>query len=538
MFEKYKQHIKLAKAIQNGNNHTTEENYAVSDLINEEIKVNLEYLKNTFNNSNDIIFREFELGLSIKARAFLCFIEGISNIDNISQFILQPLFIDIGRVEDVDGCLPDNLLIFIKEKVLSISKVKETKLLKDVTEAILSGDAVLFIDGYGWALIIEAKKWEGRNISEPSTEVTIRGPHEGFTETIRTNTSLLRRKIKNSNLIFESLNLGKQTNTIVNIVYIKGIANDKIVEEVRKRLNKIDNDSIIESGYIEQFIEDNPFSPFATIGNSERVDKVAAKILEGRVAILCDGTPYVLTVPFLFIEAIQVPEDYYSRPFATSYIRLIRFGAFLITLFLPAFYVALQTFHIEMIPTVLLITSASSREGIPFPTIVETLLMTTMFELLRESGIRLPKQIGQAVSIVGALIIGQAAVEAGIISAPMVIVSAVTGICSFLVVPMLDAIILSRLILILLAGSLGLYGLVIGFIFLLAHMCSLRSFGAPYLAPFAPTRLNGLKDTLLRFPMWLLKTRPKSITWKDSKRQGDLQMPTKPPLKNKRGDNN
>ena len=211
------------------------------------------------------------------------------------------------------------------------------------------------------------KNWNKRSIEQPETEINIRGSHEGFVELVSINVSLLRRIIKNRNLVFEAFNIGKQTHTKIYIAYINGITNPQIIEEVKNRLNHIYIDSILESGYVEELIEDNPLSPFATIGNSEKPDKVAAKLLEGRVAILCDGSPTVLTVPYLFIEAFQSAEDYYSRAFLSSIMRLIRMLAYLITLILPAFYIAITTFHQEMIPTVLIITFASSREGVPFP---------------------------------------------------------------------------------------------------------------------------------------------------------------------------
>jgi spore germination protein KA len=386
--------------------------------------------------------------------------------------------------------------------------------------------------------VIGMRGWAERNIDEPDTEAVVRGSREGFTETLRTNTALIRRRIKNPNLVFESFKIGKQTHTDICIAYIDDIANKKVIEEVKNRLNRIDTDCILESGYIEQFIEDNPFSPFSTIGNSERPDTVAAKLLEGRVAIFCDGTPFVLTVPYLFIETIQISEDYYSRPYLSSLMRWIRLLAFFITLTTPALYVALETFHQEMIPTVLLITAAAAREGIPFPSFIETMLIGIIFELLRESGIRMPRPIGQAVSIVGALVIGEAAVQAGIIGAPMVIIAAVTGIASFIVPAALDALVFFRLFLVLLSAAFGLYGIVVGLIIMLAHVCSLRSFGTPYLAPFAPTIWKDLKDTLIRVPLWLMKSRPKSIAWKKNlKRQKLSLMPNKPD-KNKEGEDN
>lgn len=271
--------------------------------------------------------------------------------------------------------------------------------------------------------------------------------------------------------------------------------------ELKKRLDQIDSDVILESGYIEQYISSHhPLTPFHTVGNSEKPDKVAAKILEGRIAILCNGTPFVLTIPYVFIENFQLSEDYYLKPFLGTFERIIRYTAFLITLLLPALYIALETYHQEMLPPILLITMASAREGIPFPAFTETLIMITSFEILRESGLRMPRQVGQAVSIVGALVIGESAVSAGLIGAPMVIVTALTGITSFIVPSLINSIIFFRYLLIIASGTFGLYGITIILIIMLAYMCSLDSFGTPYLSPFAPVKWKDLKDALIVVP--------------------------------------
>lgn len=537
MFSKIIKYIKFLSHIkaEQKSAHKKEKYTEIKHIIHEKIEPNLTTLKSIFGKSDDSIFREFKIGIKKQTKAFVCFIDGLGDKKLIDEYVIKPLMVDI-HIKDPDERLFNcDLFTRIKEYILSAVEIRETKSFDNVLGAVLSGDTVLFIDGFNTVLIISTKGGQTRNVEEPNTEVAVRGPREGFTETLRVNTALLRRKIKNPNLVFESFKLGKQTNTEISIAYIDGIANKKIIDEVKNRLNRIDTDSILESGYIEQFIEDNPLSPFSTVGNSERPDKVAAKLLEGRVAILCNGTPFVLTVPHLFIETIQVNEDYYSRPYLSSFVRILRLLAFFITLLMPALYVALETFHQEMIPTVLLVTAAASREGIPFPSFVETLIMLIIFELLRESGVRLPRQVGQAVSIVGALVIGEAAVQAGIISAPMVIIGALTGITSFIVPALLDSVIFFRFFLLFLSAAFGLYGIALGLIIMIAHMCSLRSLGAPYLAPIAPTIWKDLKDSFIRVPIWLMKSRPKSIIWGYSKRQDFSLMPNKPD--NDRGGN-
>lgn len=322
---------------------------------------------------------------------------------------------------------------------------------------------------------------------------------------------MLRKKIKSNNLVFEDYTVGKQTNTTISIAYINGIVNEDVLNEVRKRINSIDTDAILESGYIEQYIEDNKASMLPTIGNTQKPDVAAGKILEGRVAIFCDGSPHVLTVPKLFLENIQTSEDYYIRPHFASFLRTIRMFSLFLAIVLPGFYVALQTFHQEMIPTVLLVSMAEAREGVPFPAAIEAFLMIIMLELIKESGVRLPRAVGSAVSIVGALVLGQAAVQAGIVSAPMVIVIAVTAIAEFTVPPLTELLILYRLIILFLGAFAGLYGVTCGLVALIVQGLSLNSFGVSYGYPISPIDKTGLKDFVIRFPLWSFIFRPKAI---------------------------
>ncbi|SHJ71637.1 spore germination protein [Propionispora hippei] len=488
-------------------------------VISSNLEANLTYLKRAIGKSSDMIFREFKIGDPSQTKAFICFIDGLADKEKVDDHVIKALMIDARDTGNTNQALPQDTYTLVKESILSVSELTESQFFNKTLDSILSGSVVLFINGYDTAFILGLRGWSTRNISEPNTENAIRGPREGFTETLRVNTSMLRRKIKNPNLVLETKKLGRQTRTDVCIAYISGIANENILKEVKTRLDRIATDAILESGYIEQYIEDNPFSPFSTIGNSEKPDIVAAKLLEGRIALLCDGTPCVLTVPHLFVETFQSAEDYYSRPYLSTVVLWLRLIAFLITLTAPALYVALETFHQEMIPTVLLITAAAAREGIPFPAFLEALIIGTIFEILRESGVRMPRPIGQAISIVGALVVGEAAVRAGIISAPMVIIAALTAITGFILTPLLDAIVLFRFTLLGLAAIFGLYGVTLGILFILGHLCSLRSFGSPYLAPFAPTIKAELKDSLVRVPLWMMRSRPKSITWKRSRRQ-------------------
>ncbi|MGO4887551.1 spore germination protein [Anaerobacillus sp. MEB173] len=491
--------------------------------IEKDLVKNSDHLKGVLGKSADMKFREIELYFGTPINVFICFLDGLVNEDYMNLHIIKPLM-------EPNFAIPNNIgsedfLAIVQKRILSTSSINKETSMNNVIESILSGQTVIFIDGHDSALLVSTQGFESRNVEEPDTESNVRGAREGFNEVLKVNTSLIRRKINNPNLIFESMKIGKQTKTNIRIGYIAGIANPKIVDEVKQRIQRIDTDTILESGYIEQYIEDHPYSIFPTIANSEKPDKVAAKILEGRVAIFCDGSPFVLTVPHLFVETLQVPEDYYSRPYLASLMRFFRILSLFLTVGTPALFVAVATYHHEMVPSLLLTTMAAAEEKVPFPVFIEALLMSIVFELLREAGVRMPRPVGSAISIVGALVIGEAAVQAGLVSAPMVIVVALTAITGFVVTALNDAVVLSRFFLLFLAATLGFYGILMGSLIIVGHMCSLRSFGTPYLAPVAPIILNGFKDSFVRMPLWTLNTRPQSVVWKKSTRQGHTNKP-------------
>jgi spore germination protein KA len=481
--------------------------HPVSDPVPASVAEVQKILQDAFHNSSDLVFREI---YSANGRLLLVYLDGLSDRALMNADILKPLMQEAR--EFPEGKHPAGPMVsWLKESIIHYSNVSEVHDLAKSIDEILSGDAMLFIDGADTALSVKSRKWEKREIQEPPNEAVVSGPREGFIETLATNTALLRRIIKNTNLVFEKTQLGRQTKTDVCICYIHGIANDKLIESVRERISQISVDAILESGYIEEFIEAAPFSIFPTIGRSEKPDVVASKILEGRVAILCAGTPIVLTVPYLFIESIQSPEDYYARYVYSITMRPLRMVAAFITSMLPAYYVALVCFHQDVIPFKLLMTMMGSRDGIPFSSLVEALIMIVTFEIIREAGVRMPRPIGQAVSIVGALVIGDAAVNAGLVSTPMVIVIALTAITSFIVTPISGAMLLVRLGAVIAASTMGILGIVLFSVAVFAHMCSLKSFGVPYMSPFAPTSGMDLKDTFIRFPIWAMLTRPESL---------------------------
>ncbi|WP_110955517.1 spore germination protein [Anaerosinus massiliensis] len=493
-----------------------------TSTIAKDLSVNLLAIKDIFKDCSDIIIREFKAGTKQELDVFVVMIDGLVETRLVNENLIKALLLSRLPIHK------SNALPVIETSILPVTSIKKTNYLNEAVDAVLSGDTMLFIDGSEVAIIASIRGWESRNVEEPDTEAVVRGPRQGFIETLRNNTALLRRYIKTPNLKTESIDIGTQTKTEICVMYIKGIANEKIVQEVKRRLSRIEIDSILESGYIEAFIEDAPYSPFPTVGNSEKPDVVSGKLLEGRIAILVDGTPFVLTVPYLFVEAFQSSEDYYLRPYYTNFIRPMRWLAFYISTFLPALYVAITTFHQEILPPPLLLSIAAAQEGTPFPSVIEAILMQIIYEILKEAGVRLPRPIGQAISIVGALVIGEAAVSAGLIGAPMVVIVALTAIASFVVPSLGDVNVLARLGLLILSGFAGLYGVIMGFVFALIHQCSLRSFGVPYMSPIAPFNLSGMKDVFIRVPWWTMISRPNSLDGENLQRQKHDQIPHPP----------
>lgn len=470
--------------------------------IKGKLSENLDNLKTVMGSSHDLKIHSFRLGPDNSLSGALVFIDGLVDSYILTEAILRPLM----NWHTEDHRLPTGkkLLDAVRQEVLCSGDVKLVQTLPELVSGCLSGNTILLLDGCTAGLDINTKGWEKRSIAEPQSETVVRGPREGFTEDLRTNTALIRRKIRNGKLRVDHIIVGQKTRTDVCLMYLSGVADPGVVETVKYRISRLDVDSILESGYIEEYIEDAPFSPFATIGYSEKPDVVASRILEGRVAIVTDGTPFVLTAPMLFVESFQTAEDYYARPLYASIIRLLRFIAYLIAVFAPAIYIALTAFHQELLPTTLLFTIAKAREGTPFPAFVEALIMMFAFEILREAGIRLPRPIGQAISIVGALVMGDAAVAAGLVGAPMVITVAITAVAGFLVPNQNDSISILRVLMLMLAAVVGWYGVSMGFLALLVHLATLNSFGVPYFDGFS--RINNLQDSVVRMPLWSMVT--------------------------------
>lgn len=396
---------------------------------------------------------------------------------------------------------------------------------QELLNGILNGQVVVLVEYSSKGFLASISGGAKRAVEEPTSQTVLRGPKEGFTEDIATNIALLRRKIKSIDLHIDSRDIGDYTQTKVSVAYIKGIADPEVVKEISKRLDSIKTDSILESGYIEEYIQDGVWSRFPTMFNTERPDAVAGSLLEGLVAIFIDGTPFVLLAPVTFFHFIASSEDYYQRYDLATFLRFIRVASFFVALLLPSLFIATTTFHQEMLPTTLLVTIAAQRENTPLPALLEALAMELIFEVIREAGIRMPRAIGPAISIVGALVLGQAAVQAGLVSAAMVIVVSFTAISNFALpaINMAGAIRLLRFALMLLAGSFGLYGVLAGIIPMMVRLVALESFGVPYMTPLAPFNKNNKKDMLLRVPWWKMKKRPDMIVNSNEIRQSTEQ---------------
>ena len=495
----------------------------VTDYFTGDFTSDLELVKKEASYNSDVHIREFQIGCT-DIRAAIIFIEGLSDKELIDKHIMKSLMLDFheeykNAPSYIKGIISKD---FIKNSVLSISVVEEVYSLKELMTKVLIGSTALLIEGLSDVFIIGTKKGKTRNVEEPISEASVRGPRVGFTEVLSDNTALLRLHGENEGLSLIKFYVGKRAKKELVIAYMTEIADSALVEEVKKRIQKIDIDNVPESGYVEQLIEDNYLSPFPQAQSTERPDRIIAALMEGRVAILLDGTPFALIVPVTFSMLMQSPEDYYERWIPGTFIRLLRFGAAIVSLFAPALYISFISFHPGLIPTKLAISIIGGREGVPFPAIIEALFMEIAIEILREAGLRLPKPIGSAMGIVGGLIIGQASVEAGIVSPIMVIVVASTAISSFALSHYITAIPmrLLRFVAMFCAAIFGLYGVVLFFLFICSHMARLKSFGVPYMSPAILYQLSDWKDFVVRMPLQMMKRRPKMMNTKDPIRKG------------------
>lgn len=493
---------KLRAAQETNKNSTTDFSLKISKTV----YVNIENLQNMLDHPDNLKIRELELGKA-KIKCAIAYIDGLVDEQSIQQNILGSL------QQQKDSDYPTNansILDFIYWNLIAGNSVQKSESFDEVTEHLLSGFTIICFDGIATVLVIDTVGGEFRSLEEPVTETLIRGPREGFIENIQRNISIIRRRVKDPNLRFKTYKTGRRSKKSLVVTYVDGIINPKLLQEVDRRLKTVDMDFIPESGYIEEWIEDSFLSPFPQMLNTERPDKVIAAIMQGKVGIMIDGTPFVLIAPINFSNVLQSPEDYYERWTIGSLLRILRYLGAFISIFLPALYIALISLQPGMIPSDLVFSIAATRQGVPFPPIIEALLMVITMELLQEAGARLPQTIGQTIGIVGGLVIGEAAVQAGIVSPIMVIIIALTAIANF-AIPAYSVAISFRIIrfgFMFAAGAFGLFGIILVYIMVNIHLVNLKSFGVPYSTPFAPFFKEDWNDIIFRSPIPTIEKRP------------------------------
>lgn len=478
---------------------------------------NLAMLQAVLGSNGDLVVRDFLL-LGTR-QAALIFFSSLVNTEQIREHVLKPLLALPARQQGTPESERD-MTHYIWSEVVQVTEGTVTADFAELPAAAVKGELILLIEGTAEALRMDMRQVDLRGVEQPQTEQVIRGPREGYVEKLENNLSLLRYRLQSTDFRIEISPAGTRTQSRVALCYIESIADPSLVAEVMRRISLIDTDGILDAGYIEQFIEDQPLSPFPQVQSTERPDKTVAALLEGRVAILVDGSPFSLIVPALFNQFFQTLDDYTERFIMGSLIRLIRLIALVFSLFFPALYVSVISFNPELMPTDFAVAISGGRAGVPFPAVLEVLIMEVSMEVLREATIRLPQMIGGALSIVGVLVIGQAAVGAGLASPITVVIVALTTIGSF-ATPAYNAAIALRMLrfpLIILAGMFGLYGVMLGTILILNHLLFLESFGVPYMSPYIPGKWRDLKDTLVRVPLWWMRRRPSFLHTRDQDR--------------------
>ncbi len=463
---------------------------------------NIDYVNKLFKDVDILRIKHVNNNYQDNLKCCIAYSDGVVDNAIINDNIIKPLMLATISLTGKD------IVDTVMNQIIQVSGTKKTFNVKDIIESISYGDTVLFIEGVAQAIIINTKKFSVRVVSEPENEKNISGPKEGFTESLMVNLSLIRRRVLTSELKMKFYILGQRTNTKVCICYIDGIVNKQILSELYRRLEKINMDAVLDTNYITEFIKDSQLSPFRTTGKTEKPDVIVGKLMEGRIAIFLDGTPDVLTIPYLFVENFQSSEDYYLNFYYSSFSRLMRILGFFLTSAVPGIYIAIVAFQHEMLPMSLFINVAAERQSVPLPAALEAVIMLVIFDILRETGIRMPSNIGQALSIVGALVIGQAAVDAKFVAAPMIIMVALTGITNLLVPKMNAPVIIIRFALLFLSSVFGFFGLILGISCVLIHVINLRSFGIPQITLSGKLQYQELKDIFIRAPWWQMILRP------------------------------
>jgi len=516
-----KQQAEIGNILVNDNSSNNISELAISTSLEENQKIIETIYQLPIN--KDIVLRKLIISDQPKMKAMLVFMDGLADKKIVNMTVLQPLMLMRNGQQKLDA---DDWVGNIIEQCLPNGQASRVGSFKEVQQGINTGDALLFFDGIHEAVSIETKGFEHRGVDRPATEQSVRGSQNAFTEVLRVNTALIRSMLHSSDLITEMIPVGKRGHSNCAVMYLASVANRELVAEVRRRIKGINTDLIIDSGILEHLIIDFPQNPFPQSLSTERPDRVVVHLAEGRVAILVDGSPFGHIVPVSLFTLMHSADDFSMHFYYSNFLRIIRWIGGFISVFLPAIYLAISTFHPEAIPTELLLSITAARAQVPFPTIFEILLMELAFELIREGGLRIPGILGSTLGIVGAIILGQAAVTAKIVSPIMVIVIAVTGLASYSIPEyrLASTFRVFRLVFVFLTLAMGLVGMACGFFVITAILVSMKSFGMPYLAPVAPKTTPG-GDVILRKPIYMQKRRPDELNPQDAIRQGDVSRP-------------
>ncbi|MCL2014092.1 MAG: spore germination protein [Oscillospiraceae bacterium] len=446
-------------------------------------------------NSADLVIRELVLD-GVSVNVISC--EGMTDLLAVSRFILEPLRALRSKLRHKLKFTPADIYFALQKEAVAAADLNTAANTEDIFSYIMSGFTVVLVDGVAAGIAIGTQGFPVRSVEEPSGEANIRGSREGFVESVRLNMALVRKRVKSPKLRFDMIKIGETGKTDVCLAYIEGTASKKLVEDTRRKLNKVKVDMLLDSGYLQPFLETRSFNMFSEVGITERPDTLAAKLSEGRIGVIVDGTPFVLVFPFLFVENFHSLDDYSHKPYYSTFTRLLKWTAFFVTVFLPGLYVAVVNFHPQILPNEFLFNIMSAETNTHLPIMIEALVIHLVYEIMREAGLRLPRPIGHAVSIVGALVIGDAAVSAGIIAAPMIMIVAMTALSAFVIAPLYESVSVLKFIFIFFGGIFGLYGIALGFLMLLTQICALNNFGIPYFSPVSPFSFKNNRDVFIR----------------------------------------
>jgi spore germination protein KA len=468
-------------------------------VLSSSLKDNVAFLHRLFVDDDTLVTRNLQNKEDLKL--YLFYSDGLVNSITLNEHIVAPLLNNHVKKNR------DSIDILLNH-VLQVGETKTTTKIKDIIQAITYGDTVVFVEGQDQAIILNTKSFFMRAITEPDNEKAVSGPREGFGEVLLVNLSLIRRRLRTHDLKMKYYSIGERTQTQACICYLDSLVDKKVLDELYRRLKKIKIDGVLDANYIAENIRDAKYTLFRQTGTTEKPDSVVGKLLEGRIAVFVDGSPIVMTLPYLFIENFQMGDDYFTNFFYASIARILRMTSYFFSILTPGLYLVLVAFHKEMIPTVFFLNVAAERSSVPFPVIIEMTLMLIVFDFLREAGLRMPSNVGSALSIVGALVIGQAAVDAKLLDAPVIIVVGFSAITSLLTPRMGASITVIRLAFIAGAGLLGLYGFIMVLIVLIVHLYNLRSMGVPQLQTYEDLHYQSIKDIFIRGPWFAMKKRP------------------------------